>query len=327
MFRSTVETTATLVLVIGAISIFVPLYLLLLNTAKDCVKENKTQEQNYMVDYDDIRMRFTSEYDRSNPITKDSALKEYFQFMKCKLPFTLAKAKDQMSYTQGMNNLMMVQQMNNQTDAAFMAGQRSMFSGVVGGITGGILGDNMQSGNQMYGEVQPFLNYNEDPNNSVGYMQGGNQMPSMFQQNYGQFQDQSGGMPMQPGMAPGMMPAMDNYNQQGGGGIQMGMLNQNQLAYPQNNQIQQPMNDWNVNNQGPAPGMNGNFAMGMIPNPNMGGFAQPYQYGQPGNQNQMIGLDNPWGPNNGQEYKGNEKSSNQGGKKKNKKSTSNRDEE
>ena len=93
MFRSKVESNATLILVVGAISIFVPLYLLLLNTAKDCVKENKKQEQNYMVDYDDIRMRFMTEYDRANPITKEYALKEYFAFMKSKLGLQKAEPK------------------------------------------------------------------------------------------------------------------------------------------------------------------------------------------------------------------------------------------
>lgn len=43
------------------------------------------QEQNYTVDYDEIRIRFPNEFDRANPVTKEDALKEYFMFMQCRL--------------------------------------------------------------------------------------------------------------------------------------------------------------------------------------------------------------------------------------------------
>lgn len=76
------------ILVLGIISIFYPLYLLLLNSFTSCFKGNKVTEQNYMVDYDDLRTRFSNEYDRANPLTKDEALAEYFNFMKCKLALT-----------------------------------------------------------------------------------------------------------------------------------------------------------------------------------------------------------------------------------------------
>ena len=53
-----------------------------------------------------------------------------------------------------------------------------MFSGMVGGLTGGILGDNMQTGFEMPNEMTPFLNMNNDPNNSMmGFEPGIGQMP------------------------------------------------------------------------------------------------------------------------------------------------------
>ena len=73
-------------IVLGIISIFYPFYLLFLNTFKDCCnKHQRTQEQNYRIDYDEFRTRFSNEYDRANPITKEEGLKEYFNFMSCKV--------------------------------------------------------------------------------------------------------------------------------------------------------------------------------------------------------------------------------------------------
>lgn len=86
MLRGKVEGTSTAMLVLGIISIIYPFYLFFLNTFKDCCnKDARTQEQNYTVDYDEIRMRFSNEYDRANPITKEEALKDYFMFMQCRI--------------------------------------------------------------------------------------------------------------------------------------------------------------------------------------------------------------------------------------------------
>jgi hypothetical protein len=91
LLRGTVATQSILILILGCISIFYPLYLLLLNSFQSCFKNAKTTEQNYMVDYDDLRMRFPNEYDRANPLTKDEALVEYFAFMKCRIMLTQLK--------------------------------------------------------------------------------------------------------------------------------------------------------------------------------------------------------------------------------------------
>lgn len=68
-------------------SIFVPLYLLIFDLFVCCKKHNKvaSKEQNYDADYDDIRTKFLTEYDRANPITKDLAFKEYFNFIKSRM--------------------------------------------------------------------------------------------------------------------------------------------------------------------------------------------------------------------------------------------------
>lgn len=63
---------------------FVPLYLVIYDLFVYCRKHNKVEskEQNYDVDYDDMRTKFMNEYDRANPITKDLAFNDYFNFIK-----------------------------------------------------------------------------------------------------------------------------------------------------------------------------------------------------------------------------------------------------
>ena len=86
MLRGKAEGLSVAMLVLGIISIIYPFYLLFLNTFKDCCnKDAKLQEQNYTVDYDEMRIKFTNEYDRANPITKEDALKDYFMFMQSNL--------------------------------------------------------------------------------------------------------------------------------------------------------------------------------------------------------------------------------------------------
>jgi ABC-type Na+ efflux pump permease subunit len=88
MLRGKIATQSIIILILGIISIFYPLYLLLLNSFKSCFKNTKITEQNYMVDYDELKTKFSNEYDRANPLTKDEALAEYFAFMKCSLLMT-----------------------------------------------------------------------------------------------------------------------------------------------------------------------------------------------------------------------------------------------
>lgn len=85
MLRGTVASQSVIILILGIISIFYPLYLLLLNSFKNCFTKGKVTEQNFLVDYDELRTRFPNEYDRANPLTKDEALTEYFNFMKCRI--------------------------------------------------------------------------------------------------------------------------------------------------------------------------------------------------------------------------------------------------
>jgi len=72
------------ILSIGIFSVFVPLYLVIYDLFVFCKRQNKVEskEQNYDVDYDDMRTKFMNEYDRANPITKDLAFKDYFSFIK-----------------------------------------------------------------------------------------------------------------------------------------------------------------------------------------------------------------------------------------------------
>ena len=61
-----------------------PLYLVIYDLFVCLKKKNKVQslEQNYDEDYDQVKTKFMNEYDRANPITKDIALKEFFNFIK-----------------------------------------------------------------------------------------------------------------------------------------------------------------------------------------------------------------------------------------------------
>lgn len=89
MLRGKTEVQSVIILILGCISIVYPLYLLFLNSAKSCFeKPRQVTEQNYNVDYDELRIKFLNEYDRANPLTKAQALAEYFQFMKCRFWMT-----------------------------------------------------------------------------------------------------------------------------------------------------------------------------------------------------------------------------------------------
>jgi hypothetical protein len=42
---------------------------------------NTQRERNMTTPYDDLRIKFITEYDRSNPITAHKAMAEYFRFI------------------------------------------------------------------------------------------------------------------------------------------------------------------------------------------------------------------------------------------------------
>ena len=70
---------------LGSFSIIYPFYLFFVDSLKGCctnAKDRAKVEMNYNVDYDELRPKFPNEYDRANPITKEEALVEYFEFIK-----------------------------------------------------------------------------------------------------------------------------------------------------------------------------------------------------------------------------------------------------
>ena len=84
MLRDNISKESLFLVIVGAISIFYPFYLFFLNTFKACFSKSDVAEQHMLIDYDDMRIRFLNEYDRTNPLTKEEALHEYFDFIKSK---------------------------------------------------------------------------------------------------------------------------------------------------------------------------------------------------------------------------------------------------
>lgn len=84
ILKGQITAYAWTILSIGMLSVFIPLHLLIYDvlvcTCK--LKHSQMDEQHIDEDYDDMRTKFLNEYDRSNPVTKDQALAEYFQFIK-----------------------------------------------------------------------------------------------------------------------------------------------------------------------------------------------------------------------------------------------------
>ena len=76
------------ILGIGITSVVLPLYLFIYDLLTYCRRSNKvgSKEQNYEIDYEEIRTKFMNEYDRANPITKDQAMKDYLHYIKGKTP-------------------------------------------------------------------------------------------------------------------------------------------------------------------------------------------------------------------------------------------------
>jgi hypothetical protein len=80
---------------------------------------HKLPRREYLIDYDDARINFLTEYDRSNPITSVDATKKWIEFLKIKHPhlrekiddliscegkiFCSKKKDDNLLFTSGMN--------------------------------------------------------------------------------------------------------------------------------------------------------------------------------------------------------------------------------
>ena len=78
------------VFIFGAASIVIPFYQIVAQFARKlgCFKSNYNSEQNFKVHYDKFRLKFLTEYDRSNPITSSQAMKDYFVFLSGRLVLT-----------------------------------------------------------------------------------------------------------------------------------------------------------------------------------------------------------------------------------------------
>lgn len=87
MFVDTVDIKVLILLIIGCVNFVFPFYHGILHFSQHWFKEKREAEQNLKVDYDEMRLRFSNEYDRCNPITKSEAVNDYFKFMVCKLSF------------------------------------------------------------------------------------------------------------------------------------------------------------------------------------------------------------------------------------------------
>jgi hypothetical protein len=58
---------------------------------------HKLPRRDYLLDYDDARINFLTEYDRSNPITSVDATKKWIEFLKIKHPHLREKIDDLIS--------------------------------------------------------------------------------------------------------------------------------------------------------------------------------------------------------------------------------------
>lgn len=75
-------------LILAVVNTIIPLQTLIQEGFSNICEASKFRfEQNFNTDYEELRHKFYSEYDRTNPITKNEATKEYFKAMKGKLIF------------------------------------------------------------------------------------------------------------------------------------------------------------------------------------------------------------------------------------------------
>lgn len=160
----------------GAFNLFFPLWQPLGTYLKrfECLSSNtNVVEEHYTEPYEKFRVKFVSEYDRSNPITSGESFKEYFEFLKSKILVTLAKIN-----TEGENGAilrpediatMMVQQEANQR--GYFGNENGVntlppgFMGMIGGASNNNMGGGMSAdlfgnllggSNQMTADVDVF---------------------------------------------------------------------------------------------------------------------------------------------------------------------------
>lgn len=82
VLRDDVSTQSWILLGAGLFTMLIPVYLGLIKIFKKCCscKSNKV-EQNYQMDYDSMRLKFPTEYERANPLTREAGQKEFKEFV------------------------------------------------------------------------------------------------------------------------------------------------------------------------------------------------------------------------------------------------------
>lgn len=97
MLRDKIELSSIVIFAVGCLFFLVPVHQLMRPLFKCFMfTADSAEEANFTVPYTKMRPKFFTEYDRSNPITKAAALKQYFAFMKnaCKDPEAEAQWKN-----------------------------------------------------------------------------------------------------------------------------------------------------------------------------------------------------------------------------------------
>jgi hypothetical protein len=78
------QTISYVLFFVGIGFIFLPIYTLIGNMLKSisCLASGDIKkEKNYRSDYNQFRTKFQTEYARANPITRNEAMHEYFNFL------------------------------------------------------------------------------------------------------------------------------------------------------------------------------------------------------------------------------------------------------
>lgn len=91
-----IKAISLILFFIGVGFMFLPIYTLIGNLFKSlsCLASGEVKkEKNYRSDYNQFRTKFQTEYARANPITRNEAMKEYFQFLNRSLILTKKTSK------------------------------------------------------------------------------------------------------------------------------------------------------------------------------------------------------------------------------------------
>lgn len=89
-----------LLLTVGILKIFVPLRKAYGEPEVDKRINHMLLTKNSMVDYDNVRHQFLTEYRRTNPITREEETKNYFKLMRCKSIFKKDRSKENIEQTE-----------------------------------------------------------------------------------------------------------------------------------------------------------------------------------------------------------------------------------